>query len=67
MGRFSQGFGSELYAVLYAYADLARKNGLTLNDEEKAEIDERVSSIKKSADNNDFRLTAIFRKYTARA
>lgn len=46
---------------------IGEENGLTLNDEEKAEIDERVSSIKKSADNNDFRLTAIFRKYTARA
>lgn len=62
MGRFSQGFGTELYAVLYAYADLARKNGLTLNDEEKAEIDERVSSIKKSADNNDFSLDRYIQK-----
>lgn len=45
-----------------AYADLARKNGLTLNDEEKAEIDERVSSIKKSADNNDFSLDRYIQK-----
>lgn len=62
LGQISQGFGTELYAVLYAYADLARKNGLTLNDEEKAEIDERVSSIKKSADNNDFSLDRYIQK-----
>lgn len=67
MGRFLRVSALNYMQSYTAYADLARKNGLTLNDEEKAEIDERVSSIKKSADNNDFRLTAIFRKYTARA
>lgn len=62
LGQIFSGFGTELYAVLYGICGFGEENGLTLNDEEKAEIDERVSSIKKSADNNDFSLDRYIQK-----
>lgn len=45
-----------------AYADLARKNGLTLNDDEKAEIDDRIASIKTNAESSDFSLDRYIQK-----
>lgn len=49
-----------------AYASLAKKDGVTLTDEQKTAIDEQISSWKKTASDNDYSLNRFLaRQYGA--
>ncbi|MGN0571497.1 MAG: peptidylprolyl isomerase [Candidatus Fimenecus sp.] len=45
-----------------AYAKLARETGVTLDEEEQAEIDEQVESIRSTAESNDYSLNRYLTK-----
>lgn len=45
-----------------AYADLAKENGVTLTDEQKSEVEEQISSIRETAEDNDYSLNRYLTK-----
>lgn len=45
-----------------SYAELARKDGIKITDEQKKSIDDQISSWKETADSNDYSLNAFFYK-----
>lgn len=66
LADFLADYTTESIFQIYSLYQAAVADGYTLSDEEKAEIDEQIASLKKSATENNYSLNAYLRaSYTA--